>query len=140
MIDKRTTHYKEDLDHACTELKRQDNDLRHLRKRVGEKNLEIAELRAQAAELEAAARAVVRAAPPLGPLWFQSEQINRLSEAVINPQGKAFIARKQAEAVDKLKSELASDYPEKPYIRSILQSMGLRADSLRNDAGKAGGQ
>ena len=52
MIDKRTTHYKEDLDHACTELKRQDNDLRHLRKRVGEKNLEIAELKTRVAELE----------------------------------------------------------------------------------------
>lgn|GEM_PF-5770952 len=47
MIDKRTTHYKEDFEHACTELKRQDNDLRHLRKRVGAKNLEIAELKAR---------------------------------------------------------------------------------------------
>ena len=47
MIDKRTTHYKEDFEHACTELKRQDNDLWLLRKRVGAKNLEIAELKAR---------------------------------------------------------------------------------------------
>ena len=52
MIDKRTTHYKEDLDHAYTELKRQDNDLRDLRKRIGAKNLEIAELKARVDELE----------------------------------------------------------------------------------------
>jgi len=55
---------------------------------------------------------------------------------------RAFIMRKQAEAVDKIKRELASDYPHKPYIRSILQCMGLRVDNLRveaDTADKAGG-
>ena len=52
MIEKPLSHYKEDFEHACTELKRQDSELWLLRKRVGEKNLEIAGLKAQAAELE----------------------------------------------------------------------------------------
>jgi peptidoglycan hydrolase CwlO-like protein len=44
-------HYKEDFEHACDELKKKDKDIsllrkriNHLRKIVGEKNLEIAKL------------------------------------------------------------------------------------------------
>ena len=44
-------HYKEDFEHACDELKKKDKDISllrkrigHLRKIVGEKNLEIAKL------------------------------------------------------------------------------------------------
>ena len=64
---------------------------------------------------------------------------NLFCDVIDDNNSGAFILRRQAEALDKLKSELASDYPEKPYIRSILQSMGLRADSLRNKADKAEG-
>jgi len=70
---------------------------------------------------------------------LSGDEIDDVDAALLNTGCEAFILRKQAEAVDKLQSELASDYPEKPYIRSMLQSMGVRADSLRNDADKAGG-
>ena len=107
-------------------------------------------LQARVAELEAAARAVVRAAPPSGPLWFQSEQINRLSEAVINPQGKAFITRKQAEALDKYSNDLNRWVDERPEevrddgfckgVRRSAISASNIAKRLRNEAGQAGGQ
>ena len=44
MSDKPMKHYKEDFEYACDELKRKDEELSILRKRVGEKNLEIAKL------------------------------------------------------------------------------------------------
>ena len=59
MSDKPMEHYKEDFEYACDELKRKDEELSILRKRVGEKNLEIAKLNKR---LEQVAK------------WFEQEQ------------------------------------------------------------------
>ena len=97
-------------------------------------------LQARVAELEAAARAVVRAAPPSGPLWFQSEQINRLSEAVINPQGASFIAHKQAEAVNEFAESMCILPPETSMVVEDLHDLILQeVQRLRNEAARAEG-
>ena len=93
---------------------------------------EVDRLQERLAELEAAARAVVRAAPPSGPLWFQSEQISRLSEAVANPQGKAFIKRKQAEAVEAIADGFKECGGAAKKLAMIF--LNLRAKDLRDEA------
>jgi len=51
MTDKPISHYKEDFEHACEELKRQDKELSILRKGLGAKNLEIDDLKERLKEI-----------------------------------------------------------------------------------------
>ncbi|MDF0750341.1 hypothetical protein NLU14_08865 [Marinobacter sp. 71-i] len=59
---------------------------------------EAEKLRGRVALIESAARQVVRAAPNSGPLWFQSEEINALCEAV-KGNSEARLLRKQADSI-----------------------------------------
>jgi hypothetical protein len=61
----------------------------------------------------------------------------KVDRALASDSSASWLLRQKADAVDELKKELASDYPHRLYIRSILQGMGLRVDNLRAEADKA---